>query len=113
MSWFSIEIMVLQRPCHEDIRIEKWEVQHPSAAGFSLSMGEPQGQKADYRKRLHDGRSLHVREFEDYYLVHWDNVDPSDNPIGHLLIDAPHWVMLGIIGLGIIGLGFLSIVYKE
>lgn len=109
MTWYTIELRVRQRPRHEDIRINKWSVQHPSTAGFYSSNGEPQGQLADFRKRLSDGRSLHVREYEDCYLAHWDAVDPSDSLIGHLIVDAPLWALL----LGILGLGAISFLAEE
>ena len=104
MTWFTIEIIVLRRPCHEDLRIEKWRVQHPSSAGFYYSIGEERGQKADYRKCLDDGRCLHVKEFQNYYLVHWDHVDPFNNPIGHLIVDAPHWLLFVILAIGVFSL---------
>lgn len=107
LSWTTVESNVRKKPCHDDVRIEKHIIRHPSLAGFYLSTGEPQGQNADYRKCLQDGASLHVREFDEYYLAHWDNYDPSVNFIGHLLVDAPHWALvIGIIG--IVGLMFLS-----
>lgn len=110
LSWISVESNVRQKPCHVDIRIEKHGIRHPSLAGFYLSTGEPKGQNADYRKCLQDSTSLHVREFDDYYLAHWDNYDPSVSFIGHLLVDAPHWVLvIGTIGIiGIVGLSFIT-----
>ena len=114
MSWFSVEFNVLQNPCHTDLRIDKWEVPHPTIVGFQRSTGEFQGQIADYRKSVSNGRSLHAREFHDHYLVHWDIVDPLKNPILHLLVDAPHLaVIIGAIGLGIFSIGLSSIFSGE
>lgn len=33
----------------------------------------------------------HVYETEDSWVVHRDSVDPRQDPIGHLAIDAPEW----------------------
>jgi len=99
MSWFVYENRVLQRSVHEDIRIEKVQIERPSSAGFIESIGDPQGQKNDYRKGLKDGRCLHIREYEDHFLLHWDKIDPIQNPIGHIITDAPHWIFIGFFGL--------------
>lgn len=102
MTWHTITVRVLNRPCHEEIKVEKWLVPHPRHAGFKLGNGDPNGQLADYRKSLSKGRSLHIQEYDDHYKVHWDQADPSKDPLMHLLIDAPHWaIILGIVGLGI------------
>jgi len=36
-----------------------------------------------------------MREYADRFLVHWDKIDPSGDPIGHLVQDAPHWIVIG------------------
>jgi hypothetical protein len=38
---------------------------------------------------------LHIREYDDKYLVHIDKIDPRENPLGHLLSDAPE-VLVGL-----------------
>ena len=43
----------------------------------------------------------HVLEFNDYYLGHVDRVDPREDPIGHLFLDAPETVVVS--GAGIMG----------
>ncbi len=35
---------------------------------------------------------LHIREYDTHYSVHTDTVDPSINPLGHLLVDAPEYL---------------------
>ena len=45
--------------------------------------------------------NLHIREYDDKFLVHTDKVDPRVNPIGHLVHDAPE-VLIGI-ACGIFG----------
>lgn len=53
-------------------------------------LGKRNGAKKQYRH----GR-LHIREYEDRFLVHMDRVDPRKNPLGHLIHDAPE-VLVGI-----------------
>jgi len=103
-SWRDAVRNVLNLPKHKDLKVMKWFLTHPVKAGFKEAIGEPLGQKTDYRLTLPDGRSIHVREYDYYYLMHWDERDPTVDPVGHLVKDAPHWlVILGLIVLGILG----------
>ena len=52
------------------------------------------GQKNGAQKQYRYG-NLHIREYNDKFLVHTDKVDPRVNPIGHLVHDAPE-VLIGI-----------------
>lgn len=71
--------------------------------GYYESSGEPKGQVADYRRALSDGRGIHIRVYSDHLTAHWDRKDPSTNPIGHLLQDAPGWaIALGLAGLALL-----------
>ncbi len=70
MTWPFVQMKVLQKNCHEDIKIQKFRLTHPEKAGFYESIGEPQGQIADYRKSLKDGGCIHAREFVDHYRIH-------------------------------------------
>lgn len=36
---------------------------------------------------------LHIREYDDYYSVHSDKIDPVKDPIGHLMLDAPEYLV--------------------
>jgi len=103
-NWSTLINLVLKLPPHRDVKVWKWEVPHPLESGFKKSIGDPFGQKADYRLILRDGRSIHVREYDKFYRVHWDKMDPRANPIAHLAKDAPHWLLaLALVTLGIIG----------
>lgn len=102
-EWVSIIRKVLALKPHEDILVPKASVKHPLTIGFRRSIGEPKGQSADYRLRLSDGKSIHVREYRDCYKVHWDMVDPSVDPIRHLKYDAPHWYKMIIYTSGVLG----------
>ena len=59
----------------------------------------PDGQDADFRLPVADGRGLHLKLYDDCYLMHWDEVAPSVNPVGHLVQDAPE-VVIGAVILG-------------
>ncbi len=39
--------------------------------------------------------NLHIREYDNKFLVHTDKVDPRENPLGHLIHDAPE-VLVGL-----------------
>lgn len=63
---------------------------------FFLAVGEQKGQLADWELPLENGGRIHVIEYPDYFLVHWDRVSPRRNPLKHLRVDAPHWYDLMI-----------------
>ncbi|MCH7560173.1 MAG: hypothetical protein IIC67_02185 [Thaumarchaeota archaeon] len=52
------------------------------------------GQKNGANKQYRYG-NLHIREYDDKFLVHTDKIDPRENPIGHLIHDAPE-VLVGL-----------------
>ena len=52
------------------------------------------GQKSGAQKQYRYG-NLHIREYDDKFLVHTDKIDPRVNPIGHLVHDAPE-VLIGL-----------------
>ena len=52
------------------------------------------GQKNGAQKQYRYG-NLHIKEYDDKFLVHTDKVDPRVNPLGHLVYDAPE-VLIGI-----------------
>ncbi len=52
------------------------------------------GQKNGARRQYRYG-NLHIREYDDKFLVHTDRVDPRIDPIGHLVTDAPE-VLAGL-----------------
>jgi len=49
------------------------------------------GGKKGARKQYRYGK-LHIREYDTYYTVHMDKVDPLRNPLGHLVVDAPEYI---------------------
>jgi len=52
------------------------------------------GQKNGAYKQYRYGH-LHIREYDDKFLVHSDKIDPRKDPIGHLIHDAPE-VLIGL-----------------
>ena len=54
------------------------------------SLGQKNGAKKQYRYG-----NLHIREYDDKFLVHTDRVDPRKDPLGHLVFDAPE-VLIGL-----------------
>jgi hypothetical protein len=101
-TWANAINYVLSYPAHYDLSYSKFDLPHPLQAGFVPRIGEQKGQIADYGMTVADGRGVHVLEFQGCYLIHWDEVDPITNPIGHIVRDAPHYVpLLWVLGLGL------------
>ena len=69
------------------------------------------GQKNGANKQYRYGK-LHIREYEDKYLIHMDNVDPRKDPIGHLIFDAPE-VLIGLATAAIGCKKIASQIYKN
>jgi hypothetical protein len=46
-------------------------------------LGEKKGSIKQYRYG-----NLHIREYNSYYSVHYDKIDPRNDPFGHILVDA-------------------------
>lgn len=53
-------------------------------------LGHRNGAKKQYRYG-----NLHIREYDDKFLVHSDRVDPRRDMLGHLVHDAPE-VLIGL-----------------
>lgn len=68
------------------------------------------GQKNNANKQYRYG-NLHIREYDDRYLIHMDKVDPRKDPIGHLIFDAPE-VLIGLVTAAIGGKKIASQIYK-
>ena len=106
-TWAGVVNRVLANPVHVGLFLEKSSLPHPMSAGFVNSIGELKGQLADWRMPLADGRGIHVVEFQSYYDAHWDFKDPTVDPVGHLLNDAAHWLLLVgiVVALVFVGIG--------
>ena len=93
MTWDEIEIPKEIRP----FMLEQAE---------ETILGQKNGAKKQYRYG-----NLHIREYDDKYLIHMDKVDPRESPIGHLMADAPEF-LVGITGGLLVGKRVASEVYK-
>lgn len=51
-------------------------------------LGNERGAKKQYRYG-----KLHILEYDEKYLVHMDKIDPREDPIGHLIQDAPEYLV--------------------
>jgi len=105
-TWRQQYSTLLWQPVHTETSVSKWGMPHPLEAGFVGSVGELAGQRFDFRLPLDDGREVHVREYGDRYTLHLDKVSAVRNPLGHLLSDAPHWIIIGGIVALVVGLLF-------
>ncbi|MHB1440766.1 MAG: hypothetical protein ACYCSO_07245 [Cuniculiplasma sp.] len=104
-SWNRIKSRLDEMDYHKSIAIKKSAVPLPSIYdGFKESIGEPEYQIRDVRKRINGTESMHVKEYHDHYEVHRDQVDPSYDPIGHLIEDSPE-VLAGLAAAIISGYG--------
>jgi hypothetical protein len=65
-------------------------------------LGEKKGSIRQYRYG-----NLHVREYDNYYSVHSDIIDPRVDPLGHLMIDTPHF-MKGMVSLAVAAKRYLQ-----
>jgi hypothetical protein len=68
------------------------------------------GKKNGATKQYRYG-NLHIREYDDKYLVHVDKVDPRQDPMGHLVYDAPE-ILAGVASGIIAGKTIASNLYK-
>ena len=53
------------------------------------------GARSGALKQFRAGK-LHIRDYGSYYSVHSDKINPSDDPLSHLIVDAPEY-LIGIL----------------
>ena len=90
------------------------EIEIPKELGpFMLEKAEETslGQKNGAKKQYRYG-NLHIREYDDKFLVHMDKIDPRENPIGHLVQDSPE-ILVGLASAAIGGVKVASYIYKN
>jgi hypothetical protein len=93
MTWDEIEVPKEIRP----YMLEEAE---------ETKLGQKNGADKQYRYG-----NLHIREYEDKYLVHMDKIDPRKDPLGHLVRDAPE-VLIGLASAFFGGKKVASQLYK-
>jgi hypothetical protein len=102
-AWKAVLEMVLCTPAHTDLSFPKLHLAHPSIVnGFVKHFGSLAG-KRHYRLPLSDGREVHVKEYAEMFMAHWDNFSAVRNPLGHLLKDAPFWMRGGLLPAAAMG----------
>ncbi|NDB52248.1 MAG: hypothetical protein EB149_04810 [Thaumarchaeota archaeon] len=69
------------------------------------------GHKNGSNKQFRYG-NLHIREYDDRYLVHMDKVNPHDDPLGHLVHDAQE-ILIGLASGAVGGAKVASYIYKK
>lgn len=103
-SWEQVIATALNYPAHTDIIVGLNMV--PNLPNyFTKRLADMNGQKADYGLSMPDNRGIHVKIYDDHYKIHWDKRDPNKDPLGHLYHDAPHWLVVLILGLASVGIG--------
>ncbi len=84
----------------------------PKAVRPIIDSGETAlGSKKGARRQYRYG-NLHIRDYDSHYTVHMDKVDPRKNPLGHLLVDAPEYI-LGAAAAALVGRHIGRTVYKK
>lgn len=94
MTWDEIEVPKEIRP----FMLEQAE---------ETKLGQKNGANKQYRYG-----NLHIREYDDKYLIHVDKVDPRKDPVGHLIFDAPE-VLIGLATAAVGGEKIASKIYKN
>lgn len=94
MTWDEIEIPKELRP-------------------FMLEKAKPTvlGHKNGANKQYRYG-NLHIREYDDKYLVHMDKADPLTDPLGHILLDAQE-ILVGLASGAVGGAKVASYIYSK
>jgi hypothetical protein len=58
------------------------------------------GNRCGALRQFRNGK-LHIREYSSYYSVHSDSIDPLYNPLGHLIVDAPEYLIGMLSGISV------------
>jgi hypothetical protein len=69
-------------------------------------LGERKGATRQFRLG-----KLHIREYNEYYTAHMDKVDPNKDALGHLLFDAPQY-LVAIVAAISLGTSLSSIIHN-
>jgi hypothetical protein len=94
MTWDEIEVPKELRPFMPD-------------GAKETAIGHRNGANKQYRYG-----NLHIREYDDKYLVHMDRVDPLEDPLGHLVFDAQE-ILVGLASGAVGGAKVASYIYNK
>jgi len=111
-TWNGVisEVLVLSK--HQDLTIIKSKLP-VLPQEFHTRLADEDGQNADFGLALEDGTGIHVKEYDDYYKIHWDQKDPNVDPLGHLIYDSPGWIVAGAVGALAVDELFLKGKYRK
>ncbi|MHC1630929.1 MAG: hypothetical protein ACXQT4_01330 [Methanotrichaceae archaeon] len=83
-------------PYHKKYALKKKDCPHLPICFKETFLGESVlGSKRQFRGPF----GAHVHEFEDRWVLHRDKVNADENPLGHLVSDAPEYILSAIAGL--------------
>lgn len=91
-------------PHYHDFKVLKKIMRNLPKCFEETPLGEPKGEIRQYRGPY----GSHVHEYKEAWVIHRDKVDPRFDPVGHLVNDAPHILVLGaLLSLVFLGLAFV------
>ena len=101
LSWDDVLDLVLSLDKQIDLILYQ-TLLPPVPDFFKERFAEPFSPGLDYGYKENDEQSIHLKIMQNGdYHIHWESRDPNVDPIGHLIHDASHWiVIIGIIILG-------------
>jgi hypothetical protein len=70
-------------------------------------LGERKGANRQFRLG-----NLHIREYDEHYTAHMDKIDPNKDALGHLLVDAPQYLVAILTAISVGG-HVSSIIYND
>lgn len=91
----------------DEIEIPKNLIQFLPEGTEETNLGQKNGAKKQYRYG-----NLHIREYDDKFLVHTDKMDPRTDPLGHLVFDAPE-ILVGLACAAFSGEKVSTYLYKN
>jgi hypothetical protein len=91
-DWWRVVGQVLALPAHKNLSVSKAGLQHPIEWGFRPASGWRRGASAQYSFPLSNGGRIHLRGYDDQYVLHHEFGNPDAGLSGklrHWLRDCP------------------------
>lgn len=102
LSWDTYIALVLTLKKHQKYKLMK------AAAPPLPNNAQPRVARSfrikHYNIGLKDGKAIHIEDYSDHYLLHWDEADPIKHPIKHIIKDASRVeqaAALGLVGVAV------------